>query len=234
MPQTDESADLIGNICRELIGSRPGVDELAKAAQRARNDPPGLRRSLSALRDSGERLKKTAVRSTFHANDFVKIPLQDDSDCGVRLHVWSPRHRADRKNPDPHGHRWDFASWVVTGALDETRYEKAQAGEPFERHDYGRRPDGSYYLRPAEPVRLAPVHRAERRTGEVYGCHRSVLHTAVPVDVGLAASLVLRGPRSREATRVYLPPGASVPDEEQPLSVDELRLLLDDVIKAIP
>jgi hypothetical protein len=232
VPHENESVDPIGDLFTGLEGSRPGLDELGDAAVSIRDRPWELRQSLEALLGDEEELAQVAKRSAFHANGFAKVVLHLGVDCGVRLHVWSPRHRPGSTPPNPHGHRWEFASWVVTGALREVRYTEAPAGKLFELRDYGRNPDGSIFCRPNGSVTLAPVELVDRRVGEVYRCGRSVLHTAEPVG-GLAASLVLQGQRSIGATGVYRRPGRPKNGQEPQLSPDELRLLLDDVVATI-
>jgi len=233
VPHENKSADPIGDIFGNLEGSRPGLDELGDEAESVRDGPWKLRRSLQALLGDEDGLARVAKRSAYHANGFAKIVLHLGADCGVRLHVWRPRHRLGTRPPDPHGHRWEFASWVVTGVLREVRYAEAPAGELFEVRDYGRRPDGSIFCHPNGSVTLAPVQLVYRSAGEVYRCERSVWHTAAPAGGGLAASLVLQGERSIGSTKVYRRPGRPANGHEPSLSPGELRLLLGDVVATI-
>ncbi|MGI8815802.1 MAG: hypothetical protein ACR2G2_11170 [Pseudonocardia sp.] len=232
---TSQADDPIRAVHADLGRSRLDPKDLELTAQDVRNNPDQLSRSFRTLLRNDERLKRVAARSTFHPNGFAKVVLHTGGDCGVRLHVWHwhRQHRAGTLSPDPHGHRWEFASWIITGALRETPFDRVTDGEPFVRCEYGRRADGSAYLHPRRTEMLAPGKPIDRLAGTVYACASSVLHTAEPVGGGLVASLVFQGRRSRGATPVYLRPGEPRLQREQTLSVDELRALLAEVAAVV-
>jgi len=52
-----------------------------------------------------------------------ELPLVRTPKRTVILHDWVLGDRRGREEPKPHGHPWDFASYVLTGGYDEDRYE---------------------------------------------------------------------------------------------------------------
>ncbi len=205
---------------------------VARAAHRLREEPDLLRAVLRALVNDGAELRTVSARSAVHPNGFAKVVLHAGERWGIRLHVWPPGRLVEDVNP--HGHRWEFASWIVTGTLREVTFTESPRGEWFERCEYGRRPSGKAYLRVTGSARLTPRRTIHRPAGMVYVRSRSVLHTAEPHGGGLVASLVLQGSKSFGPTPVYLRPGDPAEDDERELRPDELRSLLTAVIAAIP
>jgi hypothetical protein len=196
-----------------------------------RDDPELLRRSLVSL-DENDGLIDVARRSYSHRNGFTKIVLHIGGGYGIRLHVWHQMAGQWVKDAHPHGHRWEFASWIVAGGLSEITFTEASEGEERYRCEYRRDRQGEGILTEDKPARLRVVKRTVRHAGTVYVCSRARVHTVKPTGRDLVASLVLQGPRSFEPTPVYLQPGEKPGHEEQELSPGELRKLLAEVVAA--
>ena len=223
----DHLADLHG----ELQRNRAQLSDLHRTAMALRNDPDVLRRSLISLDDND--VLVVARRSYSHPNGFAKIVLHIGGGYGIRLHVWHPKAGLWISDAHPHGHRWEFASWIVAGGLSEITFTEAAEGEErYHRCEYRRDHEGEGILTADRPARLRVLRQTVRRAGAVYVCSRTRVHTVTPTGRDLVASLVLQGPRSFEPTPVYLQPGEEPVHEEQQLSPDELRKLLAEVVAA--
>ena len=137
---------------------------------------------------------------------------------------------------NPHGHRWEFASWIVAGELRETIFAEAVHHSAV-RHDrctYKRDPSGTGILEPDGRATLRIIGRNNRPAGTVYQRDRNIVHTVTPAGHDdLVASLVLQGPRSFSPTPVYLAPGEAPEHREDRISLDELAALLGEVAAAV-
>ena len=108
-----------------LFWSAHDIAALRTTAEDWRDDPFPVCDALRNLVNNAAALEGIAKRSSVHANGFAKIVLLKGKRSSVRLHVW---HRSNgRWVPDtmPHGHRWEFASWILTGELRETTFREA-------------------------------------------------------------------------------------------------------------
>lgn len=209
--------------------SKPRTDlaDIRRATEAIRDHPAVLRSSLNALPHDPRALAAIAARSEVHANGFAKIVLAQGQNWSLRLHVWTRCTRPESGDVDPHGHRWSFASWIITGTLRETMFDVVRHGRPFHRYDYHE--DGA--LRKTGTARLAKVDEVHRVAGTVYQREGSELHTAAPCD-DLVATLVLRG-ESVETTEVFRTPGKSGEEGDRPLAVDDLRALLKKIVEVL-
>jgi hypothetical protein len=223
--------DPLAQLHGELQRSRAQLPDLRRSATELKHTPERLRRSLISL-DDDEALVEVARRSYSHRNGFTKIVLHVGGGYGIRLHVWHPMAGQWVSDAHPHGHRWEFASWIVAGGLREATFVEAAEGEERNRCEYRRDRQGEGILTPSGSARLRVLKRTVRQAGTVYVCSRTRVHTVTPTGQDLVASLVLQGPRSFEPTPVYLQPGEAPVYEEQEVSPDELRKLLAEVVAA--
>jgi hypothetical protein len=212
----------------DIEGNQAGLDldDLRFEALRYRNTPGRLRALIEAILDDESRLTSIAEGSAFHPNGFVKIVLGPGRIPRLRLHVW-PRDRPVRMS-NPHGHRWPFASWIITGTLREVVFVPAPHGERFAVYDY-HGTDGSLPDRPSGSASLARLPPQPRRAGTVYTRTSGELHIADPATDDLVASLVLQGADARPSTPVYRRPGQSEPRPGAPISPGELRGMLKEI-----
>jgi hypothetical protein len=230
------SEDLVERVHLDLQNARVDVLALERTAEKLRDDPHQLRRSLARLLRSNTHMEEIADRSYQHANGFAKVVLHISRHYGIRLHVWRPDEHPSGQVVDPHGHRWEFASWIITGVLHEITFEPAASGELFDEYAHEKGANGEDYLRPRRSATLARTAHADRKAGHVYKRSSSELHAAMPTGGALVASLVLQGPRSSAPVPVYRRPGAPGGKAGAPVripkssfSVRELRSLLGEV-----
>ena len=143
-PTQDPLADLHDALQR--TGAR--LPDLHRTATMLRHHPGLLRSSLALLEHSDEALADVAERSYLHPNGFAKIVLKVGGGYGIRLHVWHRQGGEWISDANPHGHRWEFASWIVVGALHETTFAELTHGKTHLRCDYDRDERGVGFLTP--------------------------------------------------------------------------------------
>lgn len=185
--------------------------------------------TLTMLLGSSARLDAVAADSYVHANGFTKVVLRS----GVRLHIWETGHRRHGQESDPHGHRWDFASWVIAGTLRETVFRSGSShGQRFTLREYSREA-GRTVLRSRGEARLEARETKQWGSGSVYKRSRSELHMVEAAGEALVASLVLQGIRVQRSAPVYLLNGTDRAHGEHPLGRDVLTALLAEVLAAM-
>ncbi len=169
-----------------------------------------------------------AAHSTFHANGFAKIVLEPGAPAPRAPARLAAAATARPALVNPHGHRWPFASWVITGALREVLFDPAPHGERFEVYDYpgtnGPLPD-----RPSASVSLAYRPARFRRAGTVYTRRPGELHVAEPATDALVAIARVQGTEVRTSTPVYRSPGHRRPEQGSPISPAHVCALLEEV-----
>jgi hypothetical protein len=231
------SADEFGAaLDRRLAGSSPSLADLHATAEWLRVNPDILTAAIEALRADEASRAAVAARSYWHPNGFAKVVLRAGARHSVRLHVWSDR-RPWSGDLNPHGHRWEFASWVLSGGLREAFYSEVAAADEdavgvFHRCLYGRDAD-CRYLRPIRDVALYQTSQTTRAAGAVYGCAGSVVHAVDPVGPAPIATVVVQGPPAVDSTVVYLHPDAPREHREQALTESDLDLALDTVLRLL-
>jgi hypothetical protein len=144
----------------------------------------------------------------------------------VRLHVWTPETAQFRDDWGAvHDHVWHLRSFVVRGAIDETRYalESTTHGDcELWYHDYR----SSRLVRAGKRVKAAPIGGATHASGAVYDLRAGRLHATVahqPITVTLLEA------RPTCARRARIVGGPNVPD----VHAARLPVSLDDVIDVL-
>jgi hypothetical protein len=217
------------------LGTFDDATRLLDAVNRLRARPSLLRSHLALLLGCERCLERVAARSSWHENGFARVRLVVRGGYSVRLHVW-PAGSDARGDIDPHGHRWEFASWVAVGAgVDETYFEEDRDNPhaaSYTRCAYGY-VDGQRTLTALDEARLCEQDPIRRSSGSTYACVRDVIHTVVPLGRELVATVVVQGPVLSEKTHVYLAPTRSDASHRR-MSTDELRKLLEGVSALLP
>jgi hypothetical protein len=231
--QRSTAEDPFAALYGTLLHSDQGLAALRSAVEDLRNDPLVLRDSLMTLLRSDVAVQRVAERSSVHANGFAKIVLRVGGGCSVRLHVWHPRNGRWVEDTMPHGHRWEFASWIVIGTLQETTFTEATHGVIYKRLAYRRKADGKQHLAADGYAPLRTDQTIVHPVGTVYARARSMIHTATPKGEGLVASLVLQGPRRFDPTPVYVRRGVERDHDDWPVRPDEVHALVSEVAAAI-
>jgi hypothetical protein len=212
-----------------LLGSDTNLVHMRRTTEALRDRPALLRSALSVVRSDEHALEVVASRSSIHHNGFAKVVLSRGAGWSLRLHVWTPWIQSQDVNP--HGHRWAFASWIITGTLRETRFDVAHQGRQFHRYAYRGSASGDAAAWNTGTVSLVKVEEVERVAGTVYQRTGFEVHTAQPCT-DLVATLVLHGD-SGKTTEVFKRPGEPIEKGEKPLSGAELATLLDEVVAAL-
>jgi hypothetical protein len=206
---------------------------LVAAARRLQAAPSLIRARLGRMRSDPAQLARLAGNAYRHSNGFIKVKLFEGRGMTLRLHVWPPG--VGRGDTDPHGHRWEFASWVAAGAgIRETYFTETDVlcGRPYLLHRYGRI-DGREFLQHLGRRGLRKDGTYERRVGIVYGCATDVVHTVEPIDDGFVATAVLQARASRPSAPVYRAVGQHSDIRHFPVEPDELGELFALVEAAI-
>ncbi|ANW19393.1 hypothetical protein I3J09_14950 [Streptomyces clavuligerus] len=141
---------------------------------------------------NGGLLPPRAPAAVAHPNGFVKLPLARLAHDPRRLflHVWQD----GCEDAHIHNHRWDFASTLLSGALDNTVVDITPAGPPraTDRTAVRHRPHGDGYRLDADGARrvaVTAVRTTTLRAGDHYGMSARTLHraTAPPGTLTLVA-----------------------------------------------
>jgi hypothetical protein len=217
------------------LGRGTELERMLRTAEELRDHPALLRSALHVLLHNESALATVAARSSPHANGFVKVVLSHGDNWSLRLHVWSPSVKPAYDDLNPHGHRWAFASWIITGTLREITFVEDHRGQVFRRCEYGHDPHAPWTLRTKDSATLMAGEPVDREAGTVYERTGAEVHTAVPRS-DLVATLVLQGPHRAETTEVFLGPDnlAKVGEHgDEPLLVDDLKVLVREVVDAL-
>lgn len=213
-----------------VLGPATALSGLIVVAQRLRARPELIDSLLGAFCSHPDRLDKLAQASIWHENGFAKIRLLARHSFSLRLHIW-PASTTRSGDTNPHGHRWDFASWVAVGeGLKETSFTESHIGEAdaelHVRCEYGaaNQPD---FLQPLGPAwLLQQPNEVHHTAGTVYPCPAGILHKVTPVGDQLVATLVLRGPKITGTAPVFVHPERPPDPPPRSISTDELSDLL--------
>jgi hypothetical protein len=226
------------NSALERRGRGPDLDRLHRLAAYLIRESDLVLWCIRMTMADPKQMAEVAERSYRHVNGFAKIRILQNERYSARLHVW-PEGKARLGDVDPHGHRWEFASWVVAGKGVAERIYVETPGDNADARPYLR----FEYQRPlARSGRLVPTGRhtwlkQERDRvhgpGEINACDLERVHTVAPAGAGLVATVLLQGRDQLGATKVFRPDETERDITERPLEVDEQEQLFDDVLRAM-
>jgi hypothetical protein len=212
------------------------VPDLVELARRIRRRPDVIVERLRFLRRHPCRDAVLAAQSYWHANGFAKVKIAESHGMQVRLHIW-PEGQNRLGDVDPHGHRWEFASWVAVGlGLSETYFAAHESVHPgAQRHrrlEY-RRTDGGGHFAERGAAWLHPTRLFVRGTGSIYHCPLPVVHTVAPRGDGLVTTVVVQGPVVESSAPVYRLPDRPAEVVEGAAEVHDLLRLFQRVEVAL-
>ncbi|WP_157901081.1 hypothetical protein [Streptomyces davaonensis] len=188
-------ADLLAFIDAEVSGSNDLEPTLSAVCDSGR-----LREHL--LISAKERASLADTLCYRHPNGFYKMKLMSPGadSWSLRVHVW------DRPVPpsDAHNHRWNFASFVASGTLLETRFdlERDQGDTPV--HRLSKDASGTYHYAPDGVGRVRVTRTIRREAGQAYMLDHRVLHRADPDGRHPVVTVVLQG-RDLTGTTTVIP-----------------------------
>ena len=114
----------------------------------------------------------------FHIKGFDYICVRRSPEETIKLYFFDGDVTRMPEVVNPHDHRYDFDTWVVTGASENIWFEKSEVrGDVFNRFAY-RTPlnDGTGFAFDGEE-RLMETRRLRRASGEHYFMRADELHT---------------------------------------------------------
>lgn len=160
-----------------------------------------------------------------HPNGFYKMKL-----ISPGVHAWALRiHIWDAPTPisDVHNHRWNFASFVISGRLRESQFTMTRDQGQIPVFQLTKSMDGRYTYSPDGRCNIREVRQNIRGEGESYSLDHKVLHSADPESGYPVITAVLQGRDVSRATTV-------IPNELQPgqktvkkLNKDEISHLME-------
>lgn len=139
-------------------------------------------------------LQDLSRKSHFHDNGFLKLTLFETSDQAfrIRLHVW----KNGAEDVNIHNHRYDFASLVVSGVIENRRWRLSEAGKMIKVFQYSSRDEnGEYRLARRGQAYLTPCEPEMYAKGDWYRMGHDDLHTAKAVVNGPVVTMCLQDRR---------------------------------------
>lgn len=231
-PVVDLPVHPTAKVAERLSRSR-AADDLGAALGLLLQDRGALLEWFRSILADPAALARVVAGSYWHANGFAKLVLHDGPGFRVRLHVW-PAGEDRRGEADPHSHRWDFASAVLTGAgLEVVEYEElltsasATDAEHIRYAYYGRS------LVPDTKVFLRRDREFDVLTGDRYATVTTRIHTVAPKGADLVATLLVQGPHTNPAAVVYGEGLDSRSSLGHALDAGAVRALVTDVVAAL-
>lgn len=219
-------ADELAADIESALGPAATLAGLLVAAQLLRARTDLVRSRVGFLLEHADSLAELDRHAYRHSNGFTKVKLLVTDRYSVRIHLWGAAdgHRGEM---NPHGHRWEFASWVVCGeGMTEGMYEPCEPSAPEARahylYSFGAL-DGVRFIEPRRRAWLREREQVVRPAGEVYLCPRDVVHTVAPIGAGFVATVVVQGPAVVESVPVYAPYGHCPRANERPVAIEELQ-----------
>lgn len=143
-----------------------------------------------------------------HPNGFTKIRLLTLHDIGwtLRLHVWN----ANSSDRDIHSHRWNFASYVLSGCLIEQRYKSKVGAGQWTGFDCSPSAGGRYILDRPRSCDIELLTVDSYRAGDSYQRAADTLHMALAgSEIQPTMTLFVQGSTTRKTSTVVRPTSAS-------------------------
>lgn len=198
---------------------------------------------IEELRDLQEdQLHELALRSSWHHNGFAKIVLRGEvtdrrplrttfsMKHRVRLHVW-PAGGTTRTAPDPHSHRWPFASAVLAGhGLATVEFVEHPTGPAFNVYEVGPSSPG---LRARGQARIRPLESEVHGPDSVYVCTTGTMHSVRPVGQSCVVSAVVTGTPVARSSLVFRDPSRAAEVTSRSLGAEELVTILREATDAL-
>lgn len=149
-----------------------------------------------------------------HPNGFDRVVVLPSVGTVGYLHLWRTLPSSAEVTSDAHTHPWPFVSYVLEGALDQSKYIANRAGIPD--HDVFRHFSGAGFsfglnLEPMGRVRLAEVSTERFLAGDSYQSFPREIHRAQASAKG-TLTLVVRPLDQLGYSTVYRPLGKAGPE----------------------
>lgn len=164
-----------------------------------------MRELLVEVRTISGNVSALAQLSYRHELGFTKVTLGEfpDRQLKVRLHVWQQAKMPDEANI--HNHRFDGYSYVLRGAIGDTRWEaSASSGGTHLHYRYTPRLDASeYVLKYLGRACLTPTMASQAYEGDTYWFSGEDLHTTTVLSRSLLTLFLEDRKRLRSYADVF-------------------------------
>jgi hypothetical protein len=171
-----------------------------------------LRKSIGSLLADLPQISSIASNSNIHTNGFTKIVLAEHAGWRLRLHVWDAS--TDEQIHEPHDHRWNFTSYILTGKMINQIWEEQPDGITHDQ--YLEAATEVNKKRPYQFQRKVKLSAASAQTyhdGDAYFHPTKIAHIArIPADTA-TMTLILTAPPREESSFIYMPEGQEPPGE---------------------
>lgn len=136
------------------------------AAARSDHFEAAIRKSL---------LREAEVRR--HPLNFLTARVEDGAGRALRVHLWDERFRFRQTGLEVHDHTFNYESFVVDGALEQTIYKAIpDTGGEHEVLEVSYSEGGSALQRSGRNLQLVEQHRETYAAGALYQLSHGVLH----------------------------------------------------------
>jgi hypothetical protein len=113
----------------------------------------------------------------YHVKGFDYICLSRDPDFTLKLYFFDGDVSKLPEVVNPHDHRYDFATYCVTGAVENIWFAEDPAGKVYQTFDYMTPLNGGAGFTWRGETRLIEKQRALRPGGQSYWMDHNELHT---------------------------------------------------------
>jgi len=181
-----------------------------------------------------EELETISKRSTIHSNDFKKIVLSTHNGYKLRLHIWNKKNV--NQYHEPHNHRWDFKSYVLTGTMVNRIVGEVCTNKTFLKCKSLPMVVGQNrtYEIDKEIGIMTKVDQIIKK-GEVYTMEADTIHIAKIPKNTLTATLFVTSPAEKEFSDLYMPDLKLPPSELclEPFTSESLKQTITDLIEVM-
>lgn len=149
-----------------------------------------------------------------HPNGFERVVVSASAGTVGYIHFWCSLPPAAEFISDAHTHPWPFLSYILVGAIEQSKYSANRAGIPDHqvfRHFSGAGFSFGLHLEPLGRVRLDEVSAERFSIGDSYRSYPREIHRARACVEG-TLTLVVRPRAQLGYSTVYRPLGKTGPE----------------------
>jgi len=190
-------------------------------------------RDLKRLNDAD--LEGIAKRSTIHTNRFAKIVLTSHLGYKMRFHIW-PVMEVNQYH-EPHNHRWDFNSYVLTGTMVNRIVQENENNEKRFLHckSLPMQVGKNREYQTLGPKGLERIEDQIIEQGNSYEMKHEIIHIAKIPKNTLTSTLFITSPAKKDYSDLYMPDLKNPPSDVKlpPFQPNELRKRIEEIVEVI-